>query len=381
MPESHMATRWTPVFLSAAIAALVLAMYSCAPRPPKDRNLAQPDLLLISLDTLRADRLGAYGYDRDTSPFLDQLAAEGVRFENAFVNTHGTPPSHATLFTSTYQETHRVSHSVARGADPDHRLPPGPRLLQEVLRDAGYTTLGVTGGGFMSGDFGFDRGFDTFKEDSLIGGLGTMEKLINRALDQPKPIFAFFHTYEIHSPYSPPSRYRDLWGKFSSQIRPTSEALRKLVWAGKAGEVTPDDLAFLNSRYDAGIRFTDDSLSDFFDRLDAMGFLDNALVIITSDHGEEFGEHGGLLHPGKLYDELLHVPLIIAGPASLGVEPGRIDDALVSTLDIAPTFYAVAGVEAPEEVVGRDLLAFGEARPRLVFTQYGDLLHGVRTER
>lgn len=373
--------------MSLPLMGWVLGSIGCGPkalvRDPR------PNILLISLDTLRADRLSPYGYRRDTSPFLQQLADRGVLFTHSFVNTHGTPPSHATLFTSTYQQTHRVSFD-ALSRSPDHRLPDELQLLPEVLREQGYTTIGVTGGGYMSEDFGFDQGFDSFYSRP-VNVRRAARKLLSRirsGLGSGRPIFAFFHTYEIHSPYDPPRGYDDLYADGAAgDFEPTSKNLRK--FRNRADEIPAADMDRINALYDAGIRFTDDTLKELFADLEATGFFNHHLTIITSDHGEEFGEHRGMLHPATLYDELLRVPLIVVGT---GIEP-RVENRLVSTVDVAPTIYSRIGGPAPSGMEGRDLLESasgssppgasesGEIEVEAIFAQYGNLLYGVRTER
>ena len=185
-----------------------------------------PNILLISLDACRADHLSAYGYSRKTSPFLDTLAARGVLFTNAFVNTLGTPPSHTTMLTSLYQETHRVDYRERQGF-ARYRIPDEITLLQEHLQRSGYTTLGVTGGGFMAGKFGYSRGFTAF-DDRVKGdhvGAGRLVRMVRRHAAEGKPIFAFLHTYFIHSTYSPPPDYRRLWGQFTGRFEPSSQNL------------------------------------------------------------------------------------------------------------------------------------------------------------
>jgi arylsulfatase A-like enzyme len=342
---------------------------------PTDRR---PNILLISLDALRADHLGSYGYDRDTSPFLDQLAAGGLRFGWSFVNTHGTPPSHTTLFSSLYQETHRVSYRPKLGDWSPHQVPETFPFLPQLLGQAGYATLGVTDGGFMSASFGFDRGFDHF-DDGAEGIASGTERLLSM-LRKPRqqPIFAFLHTYEIHSPYHPPEQYRELFGTFDSQLAADSETLHALQ--DDASSLSQEDLRYLRAMYDASIRYTDDQLRAFFAELREQGFLDNALVIITADHGEEFGDHGGLLHRDSLYEELLRVPLIIFGP---GMAPGSVDDRLVSTIDIAPTLLLAAESQPHPLMAGQDLLASERRKIDFphVFSQYSDRRLSIRTRR
>lgn len=195
---------------SRAIAATVLAcvmVSGCG----TEKSVTAPNVLLISLDACRADHLGSYGYSRDTSPFLDQIAVEGLRFEWAFVNTHGTPSSHTTILSSLYQETHRVQLNDLKTL-AHFRIPDEVRLLQEHFRDAGYRTIGVTGGGWMSAGFGYSRGFDFF-DDRATTIEGGARRIVEQALqgaNEGRPLFAFLHTYEIHSPYEPPPAYRSL---------------------------------------------------------------------------------------------------------------------------------------------------------------------------
>lgn len=363
----------------ALTVGFVLGAMACG-RPTAETH--PPNILLISIDALRADHLSCYGYDRPTSPVLDELASRGTRFSKAFVNTHGTPPSHTTLLSSLYQETHRVDLGGGNGHLKDHRIPEEVELVQEILQREGWHTVAVTGGGYMSAEFGFDRGFDDFfgrarrvdeEAEKLLEALGGQT-------GEPRPIFALFHTYEVHSPYAPPAGFERLFGEYSGEIEPTNEALTAIQ--GKASKVLKNsDFDYLEALYDGGIRYTDQILGDLFSALEETGFLDNAVVIITADHGEEFGEHGGVLHGGKLYEELLHVPLIVFGT---GVEQGVVDPGMVSLVDVAPTILSAAGLPIPERMEGRDLL--GDPPPaawpeRRIFAQYGSQLYCVRTPR
>ena len=361
---------WPPPLLVGCLFVGCLIGCSRGPAPPPER----PHVLLISLDTLRADRVGSYGHGRETTPFLDRLAAEGTRFESAFVNTHGTPPSHATLFTSLYQLSHGVSVET-EGAPVDHHLPEALPILPQVLKDAGWQTVAVTGGGFMSKEFGWHRGFDAFAEEEIEDGAERLVRQIESRLGDGQPIFAFFHTYEVHSPYDPPPPYPGFFGELEIEVDASSGALKALSPQNPPSEAQRKALLRL---YDAGIRYTDDVLAGLFERLDGLGFLEHALIVITSDHGEEFGEHGRFLHPATLYDELVAVPLILKGP---DVPTGRVDQRLVSLIDIAPTIYGYVGVRAPRLTSGIDLLAQASPGRPQVFMQYGDMLHGVRTDR
>jgi arylsulfatase A-like enzyme len=368
-----------PAWAGRVVVSIVLAAVACG--GPVE-NHTPPNILLISIDALRADHLGCYDYDRPTSPILDRLASRGTRFSKAFANTHGTPPSHTTLLSSLYQESHRVGIPRNPSEAALQSVPNGVAMVQEILSDNGWHTLAVTGGGYMSADFGFARGFDSYNDRARK--VDRAEKILvdalRRTLVDDRPVFAFLHTYQVHSPYAPPERFLNLFGEHSSTLEPTSEALIEIQ--GRAAEIlSRGDFDFLEALYDGEIRFTDEILGKLLDSLDEIGFLGNTVIIVTADHGEEFGEHGGVLHGGKLFDELLHVPLIITGR---GIRRGFVDPSLVSLIDIAPTVLSLAGLAVPATMEGRNLLDRPTTRPwndQRVFAQYGDRLYCVRTPR
>ena len=197
-----------------------------------------------------------------------------------------------------------------------------------------------------------------------------MEKGVELLLSQlperiDEPTFIFYHTYEIHSNYRPPREYRNRFGTFEARFLPTSRELIEWNKRGLEG-ITEQDIAFLVSRYDAEIRYTDDTLRILFAELEARGFFDDYLVVFTSDHGEEFGEHGHFLHQGFLYEELLRVPLILGGSRV----PAAVRSELVSSIDIAPTILDHVGVAIPDRMSGRPLLS-AEVAPETLFAQYG----------
>jgi len=364
------------LFLAALGITFITTLTGCRRQETPPLNI-----LLISIDALRADHLGAWGAERDTSPFLDGLAAQGIRFSNAFVNTHGTPPSHTTMLSSLYQETHRVGVAPDPETTPPLAVPAGVEMVQEILAGRGWATVGVTGGAYTGAEFGFARGFQVFSDHprDVDRGRQVLVDSLREILPSGRPVFAFFHTYEVHSPYRSPPEYDGLFGVDECRVATTSKALLELF--GTAGKVLDTkDFECLGIHYDRGIRYTDDTLRRLADDLGAMGFLDNALVIVTADHGEEFGDHGRVLHRGTLYEELIHVPLIVWRS---GMAEGWVDDSLASTVDIAPTMLAAAGIEAPPIMEGRNLLVANQTPParQRVFSQYGTGLYSVRTPR
>ncbi len=333
----------------------------------------RPTVLLISIDTLRADHLGVYGYGRDTSPFLDRLAADGAWVEHAVVATHGTTPSHASILTSVPQQV----HGVGLDGHNDDVVPSSLVNLPEVFRRAGYRTIAVTGGGNIGRSFGFDRGFDVF-DDRARGVFDGRARLLRHLDDGPadRPLFLFFHTYEVHTPYVPPP---DLFGRFGDTDGTVPTTSRRLTaLAHHAAALGPADLAHIVARYDEGILHTDRTLEGLFGALRARALLDDAILIVTSDHGEEFGEHGGLVHRGLLYDELVRVPMILWGSR---IPRGVPQPITATSLDVAPTLVGCAGLTVPVSWHGRDLLCASEneAGPDAHVVQYADRRYGVRT--
>ncbi len=349
----------------ASGALSLLGLFGCASEKPSPREephrlatnrLATRGYILISIDTLRADHLGCYGYRRDTSPFLDSLAARGTLFENALVQLPGTLPSHMSIFTGLYPAEHGVY-------PPYGVLSPEIATLPEIFQRNGFTTIGFTGGGYTAGGYGFARGFDQFSDDvddlsaddlSTEAGITFEQGLEALAwLAADEPFFLFLHTYSVHDPYDPPEPHRSLFwhGEAPDTFEPTGANLNA-VNRGTLS-VTPDAVDYFEALYDAGIHYVDQVLAEFFAGLEELGLADQVTVVITSDHGEEFLDHGQLVHE-QIYDENLHVPLIVLSP---GLEGGRRVASLVESIDLAPTLYGLAAIPPPEGLSGRSLVA------------------------
>ena len=318
-----------------------------------------PNVLLISIDTLRADALGAYGQQLPTSPAVDRrLAGEGVLFEQCFSQSPKTTPSHMTLLTSLYPPVHGVEMWEDATARPS--LNPAVRTLAEVLKNAGYATAGFTAGAHVHRSRGFGDGFDVYKHGNQV----------SRAVEwmqahRGRKFFVFFHTYQVHDPYVPPKALiaRFVPG-FDGPVREVVDRLRagqeggweeahKVFWANvDAGN--PRDVEFVNRLYHAGVRHMDDTtVTTLLDQLDALDLARETLVVFTSDHGEAFHEHGIFLHE-DLYAETLHVPLVLRFPGRLPA--GQRVAGRVRTIDVMPTILDVLGVVAPEEIQGRSLV-------------------------
>lgn len=303
-----------------------------------------PNVILISLDTLRADHLGCYGYDRPTSPFLDSLTADCALFANTYAQSSWTLPSHLSMLYSLNSASHQVYYN-------DQKVDASLPSVASVLRDRGYITYGFTGGGYVSSIYGFANGFDWY--DEPVGGrkapLGVdeAESLFAVTSDwleehRDRPFFLFLHTFQIHGPYASPEPWSSM---FLDQGAPWRKlALRNFLDNnGDDYAFSPEEQANIVGLYDGEIRYTDEMLlKPLVERLRELGLYDNTLLIITSDHGEEFLEHGGWLHGRTLYDELIRVPLIVKFPAS--AHRGQRVEYKTRLIDIVPTILESVGI-------------------------------------
>lgn len=353
-----------PLRLLALALPLGLAACGEAPTPAEADGPLPQRVLLISLDTLRADHTGFGGYHRPTTPFLDSLAAEGVVFDNHFANSNCTLPSHATMLTGLHYGSHGV-RPVGED-EPIRVLPKAAVTLAQRFQESGFQTAGFTShGAWLNADYGFDRGFDHF-ESGWVDAEAIMDGYLSW-IDEVRPerSFVFLHFFDIHSdsaqkgPCLPYRSTPELVEEFAGE-RPAGFTGCSQKWKRRDGkescasnylkdvsnklEPLPDDhRAYLVGLYDAGIRRLDDQLRSFFGELEARGQLDNALVVVTADHGESFGEHGTMLHDTH-HDEVAQVPLIVKLPASSGVAPRRIR-ALTQSTDLAPTILDLCGLD------------------------------------
>jgi arylsulfatase A-like enzyme len=342
-------------------AAALLALAACAPSPDR----APPNLLLLSLDTLRADHLGCYGYPRGTSPHLDAVAAAGVLFEDVTSPSPWTLPAHASLLTGLYPSEHGVKEELMR-------LPPARPTLAERLAEAGYATRAIVNAHYVSARYGFGRGFEGFRYVSeWAGRRGVDRRVVNRAgpitdlalewLSAPRerPFFLFLHYYTTHTPYAPAPAARERFvGPYAGAVRGETDELARLREEGAL--LSEADLRHLRDLYDAEIFELDAELSRLFAYLERSALARRTLVVVTSDHGEEFSDHGSLLHGRTHFQEVIRVPLLLHGA---GLPAGRRVAAPVSLVDVTPTLLAAAGLPAPEDLPGLDLaLYWGETR-------------------
>ena len=346
---------WRRLLVVATLGGLAVFLW-LRPEP-------HPNVLLISIDTLRADRLGCYGYARPTSPSIDAFAKDAVVFRQAIAQAPSTLPSHASILTSLHPHEHQAS--VARKT----ALPPAVLTLAEVLRSEGFATAAYTGFGQLDPIYGLDQGFETYERAPSDAFLGTVEAAIAWLRRAPhRPWFLFLHTYETHHPYAAEARFLDVFDDAYDGPLPRAIDIDLLKRINR-GELAlgANDLQHLRNAYDAEIRSMDEAFGKLMRFLRKKGLYDDMLVILTSDHGEEFGEHGKVgWHSHTLYDELLKVPLVIKLPGSRAA--GRAPESQVRSIDIAPTVLGAVGVDAPAAFRGADLVRWldaGEA-PELV---------------
>lgn len=321
---------------------------------PKSSGL---NIFLISVDTLRADHLGCYGYARETSPNIDGLAARGALFHNAISPSSWTLPSHMSIFTSLYPSFHKLDHGGRLGSV---RLDESEQSLTEILKAAGYTTAGFVAHPFLSAEWGYDRGFDLYRRystradlqaDRIVLWLEWQRFHVSRGLASEN-FFLFLHFIDPHEPYEAPSPYREKYfPDYEGPRRPTDKFVT--LYSTKDFE-TPEEYRYALALYDGEINFVDTQLGRIFQRLRTLGWEDSTLVLLTSDHGEEFKDHGSMGHKGTLYREQLRVPLILSYPARLAA--GQTVEAQVSLLDLFPTVLELIGKRLPKKIQGRSLI-------------------------
>jgi arylsulfatase A-like enzyme len=339
---------------SLAVVVLVAGLSAgCDPGPAKQTAPSSPRpplTLLISIDTVRPDHLGVYGYARPTSPRIDAFAEQAVVFENANSASPWTLPSHASLLTGKYPRNHRlISH--------ERRLPLGIETVAGKLTQLGFDTRAVVNSHNLSDRFGLDYGFGKLKYvEESVARVSPSTWVTDQAIawiGEPRelPLFLFMHYYDAHSDYTALPEFLDPFkNPYSGEI--DGSTVQLLNFRRGRGQVTADDADHLIDLYDAGIRQTDEELERLFAFLREAGKLDTALVILTSDHGEEFLEHGSVLHGETHYSEVLRVPLLMRYPPAL--PPLRIRHP-VSLVDVLPTILSVLGEEPIEGIDGVDL--------------------------
>jgi arylsulfatase A-like enzyme len=321
-----------------------------------------PNVVLVSVDTLRADHLGCYGYAPPTTPAIDRFRQDAVLFAEAISQAPSTLPSHASIFTSLVPQHHGAALTKGRP------LPRAAVTLAEVLRDQGYATRAVASGAQLAAVYGLGQGFQVYRE---VTPWTRFEEVVRRGLDLAdrtrEPFFLFLHTYEVHHPYTPDAeRLARFDAGYAGELPDHIPVAMLAAISEERQRIGADDLRHIVATYDAEISSMDAAFGALVEGLQERGLYEDSLIVLTSDHGEEFGEHGSVgWHAHTLFDELLRVPLLVKLPAREHAG-GQVASA-VRSIDIAPTVLAVAGLPAPAQFSGRSLLPFlrREATPPL----------------
>ncbi len=347
--------------LTLGISLLCLSLCGC------ERSGAQgprPNIVLITLDTVRADHLSCYGYGKSATPAIDRIAREGVRFDSAISSSPWTLPAHASLLTGLAVSQHGARYDV-RGSEGInlHRiksLGPGPTTLAEALRRADYYTMAAVAGVWMKPDFGADRGFDRYeaKIESWAGvpaeelTESAVELIDRRSAD--RPFLLFLNYFDAHLPYAPPAEFNPAGTRLD---RSGSEIELHVNRHGQ--EVDPTERDQLTALYDAEIRRIDHHLGKLWAALEERDLYDRTWIIVTADHGESFGEHRFFGHGLKVWHDVARVPLIMKPPAGAlrSGSGGAVVHETVQPRECFATILRALDLPLPPHVTGRNLLS------------------------
>ncbi|MBL8842782.1 MAG: sulfatase [Planctomycetes bacterium] len=346
------------------------------------------NVLIVTIDTLRADHLSCYGYPRSTTPRIDEVARSGTLFTRCLVQWPKTGPSMASMLTSTYGSTSGVARTTLRD-----RIPLSYDLLSELLQRGGWETMGVVSNLSLAPKFQFDQGFERFVvvENPLTAEhVAADARQLWSARDRSRPYFGWIHFLDPHAPYQPPKAFRSTFvddALFAADERAPVKVDPRAIDASAPGATDPDvgqipAYAYLEGKdrlrdyvaaYDGEIRYLDHQLGLLFDWLRAEGDLERTIVVITADHGESLGEHDYFFEHGRFpYDDCQRVPLIIHHPEW----PVRTVDAPVALMDLAPTLLELLGLQPGWQFEGHSLRSWLDAgapsdAARPVFSESG----------
>ncbi len=344
------------------------------------RGVRRPNVVLVSIDTLRDDSVGRSGDRLSATPHLDRLAVEGFRFRRAYAPANHTLQSHMSLLTGLLPKTHGVLPGIGRdravGVAP---LPERRITLPEILRAHGYTTAGFAYDCvWLQKRFGFGQGFERYSVHH-VDAEAMNDRQIFPWLDanHTDPFFLFVHYYDVHSdwrklPYDAPDDLRakhagGYTGDFDGCREDTCATRNLMRLDAERAPLADEDLRYIRALYDAGVEATDRQVGRLVERLAALGVLDDTLVVVVSDHGEEFREHGRFVHT-QLYEETVRIPMILRLPGRIAAGSGT--DHPISLVDLAPTILDLLGVDEPGEMEGRSLRPLLDARQLAVAPVY-----------
>jgi len=333
----------------------------------------RPNVIWITLDTVRADHLSAYGYRRATTPFLEKLAGESRFFASAYAQVTNTRPSHFSMFTGRYCSDLGIWNNDGPA------LPQRELTLAEVLRSAGWATGAVVSVDFLGVGSGLDQGFDEVdmppRGTAQLGEETTRKALGFVRAHAGEPFHLWVHYFDAHLPYQPVPALRHL---FWQGPPPTEETVDRTLILPEFidGLFALPNVEYMTAMYDASLRYLDDQLRVLFDHLRAADLLDETIVVVAADHGESLGEHGIYFAHAGLYETTVHVPLLIHVPAALA-RPARVPD-VVENLDIAATILSLVGLRQPDSFRGDSLLRERPGDGSAFFEHYGGFSTGMR---
>ncbi|MFH1622512.1 MAG: sulfatase [Candidatus Omnitrophota bacterium] len=376
------------VIVVTIIIALIISDRVFAENVAEDK----PNVILIMADALRFDHLGCYGYSRSTTPNIDKLAAKGVVFDQAFVMAPTTMASTASVLTSLYPRQHQAWNM--HGEEGVKGINDCLVTLSEILKDNGYKTIGIVSNGHLDSAFGFGQGFDEYYEtwkfpgaDNFLADAKHTTEIIVPWIKKNSQdnFFIFLFFIDPHDPYEPSPAFNKFQNDYNGQLKDLGDGMHSYlnkVILGKAS-LNTEDIDYLEALYDGEIAYWDWHVSKIIEALEDSNILDNTIIIITSDHGEEFSDHGGVFHGYAIYNEHLHVPLIISGP-QLSKAKSRVSS-VVRSIDIMPTIFDLLNIEKTEGIMGKSLLPLLESgstqKDRLFFSEmhlkgaYGKNVH------
>jgi len=347
-----------------------------AARYDLSEEAAKLNIIFVSMDALRYDRTGASGNTSGLTPNLDAFAEEAVVFHDSTAAAPWTLPSHMSVWTARWPSIHQVTNKLAPlsgGKMVETSLSAGIETYPDLLIREGRTAVGFTGGAGVQNKYGFGRDFDVYLDDRYFGGL---DYSIPAAVDwmkanRDKPFFMFLHGYDVHGQYNLPESKRSsitytgaMDGSIEEQARLREQGLANITKPGAPahlhGILNDTDSAYLEKVYNLKVKAADERLGQFISQLKTMGLYDNSVIVVFSDHGDEFMDHGGLDHGATLYQEQLHVISMIRFPGY-----GRRHDirAPVRTLDLFPTVFDALGIQGPARVDGQSLVPLLRGEP------------------
>ncbi len=361
------------IFALLGLTAILLASELVASTEPAHArplsSPARPNIIFITVDALRADHVSGYGYVRDTTPNLDNLIAlRGVRFTDDSSNASWTYPANATLLTGRYPSSMGLIWSDTTTGVPDSET-----LLAEYLHGAGYYTAGFTSADYARRSLGFAQGFDVFQELIRDSSNHTLASEINAlasnwltttwtpTLSGTQPLFLYLYYFDPHTYYNSPPPYDTLYDStYTGTV--TANVYGDGVSASDGSLVlTPRDVQHIIALYDGDIAYWDNQLGQMLGHLSALGLLDNSLIVVTSDHGAMFGEHGKWTHRNSLYEEVLRVPLLMRYTGV--ISPGLVITAPVQSADVVPTLLDFLNEPLPTNGDGLSLKGAIQGQP------------------